>query len=276
MAQVVGDPEDVLRNGAGGWVGAALAGQARRAAMRQVARADAVMYVTRRTLQAKYPSRPGARTLVRSNVELSAASFVDDSRDYQRSPIKAPLRLIAAGGQEQLYKGHGTLIEAVSVLRSRGTAVQATIIGDGHYHDSLVDLARTLKVSDSVEFLGNLPGAHLVQEHIRRSDIFVMPSLTEGLPRVLIEAMAGGVLSIGSRVGGIPELISDEVLFEPGNSGELADLVDRIVADPTHMTALARAQWAEAKLIRESYSGSAVLGSFLLGIAADRRQGERT
>jgi len=268
IAQVIGDPEDVLKSGAAGQIGRMMAKSAKRAVAKQVSRADAVIYVTRRTLQAKYPSRRGALTLVRSNVELSPASFADRPRDYFEEPISGPIRLVAAGSQEQLYKGHGTLIEALRILKDRRIAVTATIIGDGRYHASLVELASSLGVSDEVDFVGHLSGAHLVREHIADSDIFVMPSLTEGLPRALIEAMASGIVSIGSRVGGIPELIDEEALFDAGQATQIANAVAGLAANPARMTELAARQWEQARVIRDSYSGPAILGAFLAELSS--------
>jgi hypothetical protein len=72
-----------------------------------------------------------------------------------------------------------------------------------------------------------------------------------------------GVMSIGSRVGGIPELLSDEAMFAPGSAEQMATLVGMLVADPARMSRLAASQWREAQLIATSYSGDTHLGDFL-------------
>jgi len=262
IAQVVGDPEDVLRAGAAGTIGRWSASLARRVVARQVARASAVIYVTRRTLQAKYPAHPGAPVLIRSNVELNKQSFAPSPRNYEDQRIEGPVRIVAAGSQEQLYKGHQTLIDATAILVSRGIAVQTTLIGDGKFHDQLAEQAHSQGVADHIIFAGHLQSADLVREQILRNDVFAMPSLTEGLPRVLIEAMAAGVLCIGSRVGGIPELLPERCLFSPASAEQIATVVAQLVENPREMTELASQQWNEARLISQSYSGANLLGQF--------------
>ncbi|HYI32400.1 MAG TPA: glycosyltransferase family 4 protein [Glaciibacter sp.] len=264
IAQMVGDPEDVLASGVVGRVGRIMARIARRTVARQVARADAVIYVTRETLQRKYPAGDKVPTLVRSNVELSPDSFEPVPRDYTDTTRgRSPVRLVAAGSHEQRYKGHHTLIDAVGLLKAQGVDVEATIIGDGRFHEELVERAHQQGVGDVVEFAGHLSGADLVREQILRADIFVMPSLTEGLPRALIEAMATGTVSIGSRVGGIPELLSEDALFDAGSADQLAATLRRLIEDPELMTTLSRRQWNEAQLISRSFSGTDILATFL-------------
>jgi glycosyltransferase involved in cell wall biosynthesis len=81
-----------------------------------------------------------------------------------------------------------------------------------------------------------LPGAvgygERLFEYLDHADLFVLPSLTEGMPRSLIEAMARGLPALGSRVGGIPELLEDSQLVTPGAAGELARRIEERMADP--------------------------------------------
>lgn len=260
--QIVGDPEEVLKSGVAGAVGRLAAKPAKWIVARQVSRADAVIYVTRSTLQSKYPASAGVPTLIRSNVELHSESFAKHPRDYSRLDLR-PLRLVAVGSQEQAYKGHDVLITSLALLRARGIKVEATIIGDGRYHASLLDQAKALGVGDVVSFVGHVAGPELVRKYITGSHIFVMPSLTEGLPRALIEAMASGTLSIGSRVGGIPELLSDDAMFAPGDAGAIVAVVERLLQQPSRMNELAGEQFKEARLIGTHFSGEAVLGEFI-------------
>ena len=74
-----------------------------------------------------------------------------------------------------------------------------------------------------------------------------MVSRTEGLPRALIEAMACGLPCIGSRVGGIPELLEPVALVAPGNSKELAEKIYEFVTDTTLLNSQAVRNWNEAK-----------------------------
>lgn len=263
FAQVVGDTEDVLRSGAFGKLGKILAGAARLATARQIRRADGVIYVTRRTLQEKYPAGEGKLTLSRSNVELDSKNFAQTSRDYEVRPPASPVRLITAGSQEQRYKGHDVLIDAVAILRENGVDTAACIVGGGKYHEELRRYAAERGVADLVEFTGQLAGAASVRERIAESDIFVLPSRTEGLSRVLIEAMASGIVCIGSSVGGTPELLSSSCLFESEDPAALADMVQRLVESPSTMSAEATASRLKASEIARDYSGEEILTSFL-------------
>ncbi|WP_157155337.1 glycosyltransferase [Diaminobutyricimonas sp. LJ205] len=267
VAQIVGDPEEVLKAGAGGRFGRLLAPIAKKALAHDVSQSDAVIYVTRRTLQAKYPAAPSAHTLVRSNVELSEASFADRSRDYQAHPLGSPVRILTAGSQDQEYKGHHTLIDATAILRNRGIDVECVIVGGGKYHENLISRARAKVGSHGITFTGHLATADDVRNEILKADLFAMPSLTEGLPRVLIEAMATGIVCIGSRVGGIPELLPHESLFTPGDANELADLIQRLVDDQRSLTRLAAESMLRAREIADSFSGDRLLSAFLLDVS---------
>ena len=92
-------------------------------------------------------------------------------------------------------------------------------------------------------FAGSLPRAEVFRR-IDACDLFVMPSRTEGLPRALVEAMARAAPAIGSRVGGIADLLEDGVngvLVEPGDTRALADALVRVLSSRTLVERLAQA-----------------------------------
>ena len=101
-------------------------------------------------------------------------------------------------------------------------------------------LARDLKIQDRVEFRGNLPAGDAVFAELDQADLFVLPSRQEGLPRAAIEAMARGLPCIGSRVGGIPELIGPDELVPPDDAGALANKIVELLRDPARMTRLSQ------------------------------------
>lgn len=263
LVQVVGDPAEVLRAGAGGTIGKVMAPISASMLRRSARAASAVIYVTRNALQQRYPASPDALVLSRSNVELPQSALAPHSRDYTSNPPARPLRLVTAGSQEQNYKGHDTLIRAVGIMVRRGFAVQAAIIGGGRLHEELKLLATTEGAGGAVEFVGKLGSSAEVRRHIENADIFILPSRTEGLPRVLIEAMATGVACVGSEVGGVPELLSEGLLFPPNDPYAIADLVMRISADGDALSRAAAEQWGVARDIARSYSGDDLLGRFL-------------
>jgi glycosyltransferase involved in cell wall biosynthesis len=133
------------------------------------------------------------------------------------------LKIISVGRLEK-EKGHQTLVDAVASF-SKEIPVRVSFIGDGGHRVSLEAQCRASGVN--AEFLGPITNREFIFERLRCSDIFVIPSLTEGMPRALLEALAIGVPCIGSNVGGIPEVLGKCSLFPPGDTNSLVDLLRR-------------------------------------------------
>lgn len=131
-------------------------------------------------------------------------------------------------------KGQAVLLEAMAILRARGTEIELRIAGDGPEEARLRAQAERLEVLDSVTFLGAL--AHeTVTAEMARAEIFCLPSFAEGVPVVLMEAMASGLPVVASRIMGIPELVQDGVagrLVAPGAADALANALEELVRRP--------------------------------------------
>jgi glycosyltransferase involved in cell wall biosynthesis len=151
---------------------------------------------------------------------------------------RLPQRLRAEGGDLRIIcvgrlspeKGHAGLLKAFAELRRIHPHVRLILVGDGPDREELDGLADELGLRDSVSFLGRLAEQATLKE-VAASDVLVLPSFMEGLPVVLMEAMAIGLPVIASRVAGIPELIVDEqngLLFTPANWAELLRCLDRL------------------------------------------------
>jgi glycosyltransferase involved in cell wall biosynthesis len=154
----------------------------------------------------------------------------------------AELRLLSVGRLER-EKGHSVLLDALALLVKRGTAVQLELVGDGTRLDALRRQARRLGVEDRVSFTGAV-GQDRIRDHYRRADAFCLPSLGEGIPVVLMEALATGVPAIASNTMGIPELIEDGVtglLVPAGRPDQLAEAIERLARDPALRRRLAEA-----------------------------------
>lgn len=221
LANVVGDAGAVLRAGTLGPIGVAAARWGTAAMKKQVAAADAVVYVSQHYLQRVYPPHPDGLQLARSNVQLTEDSFAT----HQRSLDGAAFRLISIGSQDQMYKGHDLLIRALPLLRQSGRSVELHLVGDGRCHATLRRLAAQLVVEDQVIFHGHVGDVAQVRALLDSCDLYVQPSRTEGVPRALIEAMARQLPCVGSGAGGIPELLDDDCIFPVD---DLDALVDRI------------------------------------------------
>ena len=143
--------------------------------------------------------------------------------------------LLAVGTLER-HKGHRILLEALShVNRERAGLPWRLIIAGGRggdQHDSLLDLVDEAGFSDRVHIVTNRSD---IPDLLALSDIFVMPSLIEGLPMALLEAMIARKAIIASATAGIPEAIEsgrDGLLVAPGDVGGLARGLKALLTDP--------------------------------------------
>jgi glycosyltransferase involved in cell wall biosynthesis len=126
-------------------------------------------------------------------------------------------------GRLHEQKGHKFLLQAFATINAQARLV---IIGDGRLRDELMILANQLEISDRVSFLGARADIH---EFLSAIDIFIMPSLWEGQPIALLEALAIGKPSIASAVDGIPEIIvngANGYLVNPKDVAGLAAAID--------------------------------------------------
>jgi glycosyltransferase involved in cell wall biosynthesis len=138
--------------------------------------------------------------------------------------------LILSVGRLSSEKGHINLLNAVLALpQELRQRLRIVFAGDGPERESLTTAA--LPLGDRVIFAGHLPDAW---HHYHASDVFVLPSYSEGSPLVMFEAMAAGKPIIASRVGGIPEVLEDgrtAVLVEPGSVPALTEALARAATD---------------------------------------------
>lgn len=133
-------------------------------------------------------------------------------------------RLLTVGSLAE-KKGQAHLLDAMARLRERAPdlSLSLELVGTGDLRDGLESQARELGLSEAVHFHGEVPKEE-VAALMRDADLFVLPSLFENLPCVLIEAMASGLPSVATRVGGVPEMLGSEagLLVDPGDPGALA------------------------------------------------------
>ena len=174
---------------------------------------------------------------------------------FNRIPLKGPAepntQTMICVGRLSPEKGQPGLLRAFAALRAKHPKLRLRLVGDGPDRASLEALAKELGLADAVSFAGRLPEEETLAE-IARADLLVLPSFMEGLPIVLMEAMAVGVPVIASRVAGIPELVEDGesgLLFAPSDWDELASRIDLMLGDHALRTRLA--EKAKAKVASE-------------------------
>lgn len=239
--EVVADPWDVLSPGSLKVVGRPLIRRLCRLQLaKQCRRASLVSYVTKESLQKRYPSTNWSTHY--SSIELYPNDILDESVAIKRADRiknkidnKIPLRLCFAGSMETLYKAPDVLVEACEICLDEGTNIELVMIGDGKYMQLLKERISKKGRASKILFLGKLPPGEAVYQQMDLSDIYILPSRQEGLPRSVIEAMARGLPCIGSTVGGFPELLEPDELVEPGNAGILAKKIKDYVNNPKRL-----------------------------------------
>lgn len=148
--------------------------------------------------------------------------------------------LIGTVGRLTSVKGHVVLVQAAAILLNEGHEVKLLIVGDGPLRKHLNELVVRMGIEKHVIFAGHRDH---VYDLIHAMDIFVLPSLHEGIPMVLLEALALERPVIASRVGGIPEVIEDKesgLLVTPGSVQELAQSLSTLVHDTSFAVALGK------------------------------------
>lgn len=138
-------------------------------------------------------------------------------------------------------KGHDTLLEAWRSVSTAAPQALLLVAGDGAERPAMEALARRLGVADSVRFLGFRPD---VPDLLAASDIFVLPSLSEGLPLSVLEAMAAGLPVVASDVGGVPEVVEREqtgILISSRDAAALGAAIARMAGSPKLRSAMGSA-----------------------------------
>jgi len=147
--------------------------------------------------------------LVRNGVDRSIFYPVEQEEARRSLRIPAADRLITFVGNLVPVKNVPLLLQAIRILKEAGEVWKAALIGKGHDEADLRALAGQLGIASQVSFLGRQPSREIAA-WLNACDVFCLPSESEGLPNVVIEALACGRNVVGTRVGGIPELLTEE------------------------------------------------------------------
>ncbi len=181
---------------------------------------------------------------------------------------KAPGKTLLFVGRLAAVKGVAILLQALAQVRERHPDVVVRLVGDGPERTGLEQQAQSLGLEDSVRFLGYLGQADVAKE-LNAADMLVLPSFAEGVPVVLMEAMASRIPVVASRVAGVQELVEDGVsghALPPGDIDTLVATLDMLLSDPERRAAMGEAGRAkvnaefdiaqEANWLGKLFSGS--------------------
>ncbi len=142
-------------------------------------------------------------------------------------------KIIVFVGRLQLVKGVKYLIQSMDIVSQRESGVKLLIVGDGREMANLKNLVAELNLGNSVTFTGEVPNEK-VPEYLIASDVFVLPSLFEGFPNVVLGAMAAGLPVVATRVGGMPEIVTDAengFLVDAEAPNQIAEKVQLLLQD---------------------------------------------
>lgn len=199
-----------------------------------------VSYVTEKYLQERYPCRAMRGETSCFTSHYSSVDLADDSFGKPKAwgDIEV-LRLVhVANNFQGNGKGHLTLFEIGGLLKKRGVPFILTCVGDGPSMGAFKDRVAELGIADCVIFTGRLADGVAVREVVHKADLFVFPTRAEGLPRVLLEAMAEGVPCLSTPVCGIPEILPKECLFAPDDAEGFAAKIAELKANPSELERL--------------------------------------
>lgn len=211
----------------------------RRAAYRIIARTATLVVVSEDLKQfvTEKVGIPNDRIRVIYNGVTPSPSVSDAEVERCRSEldVKADDRVLGTVGSLYPVKGHRFLLDAMPAVLERFLNVVLIIAGRGELEVPLKDQAKRLGIEEKVRFLGMRQD---IPQLLALMDVFILPSLSEGLSMALLEAMAAGKPVVATRVGGNPELVEDGktgMLVTAEDAKELAASLMRMLEEPTTM-----------------------------------------
>ena len=189
-----------------------------------------------------------AELLIAAGVDTKKIRVIPSGIDIRQFPIAAcapgsatcqtGVTVVGSVGVLEERKGHRFLLEAAARLKAKGLRLRYRIAGEGPLRQELERHTARLGLNEDFAFLGFVEDTAAFLASI---DVFVMPSLFEGLGVAALEAMAARKPVVASRVGGLAESIIDGVtglLVAPGDEVQLADAIETLCSEPVRWSAL--------------------------------------
>ncbi len=205
---------------------------------------------------------PERVTIIRNGVNLDdfPDRKSDGDEDLRRElGLEAGVPLVLNLGRLTEQKAQGDIIKASRILKDKGHKVQFLILGDGELQEELTRQIEALGVENEVRLLGFRADAH---RFLQMVDLFLLPSLDEGLPMALLEAMASKVPVLATAVGDIPELFAEGsagVILPKAAPHKICEELLSLLENPDRMGHLKDAGYAQ---IKEKYSSDSMFCSY--------------
>lgn len=148
-------------------------------------------------------------------------------------------------------KGVYELIKSIPLIIEKGYSnIELILAGDGNEKKNMKELCKKLKITNSVSFLGYVRGQEKIIA-LKKANLFILPSYSEGLPIVLLEAMAAGLPIITTKAGGITEIIKNEIngiLLNNVNENNIANAIIAFIKNPKFAAEIKKANLKKIRL----------------------------
>ncbi len=213
--------------------------------------ANGVAYVTKSVLQKEFP----CFSLLNGESDQYFHSYYLDlelkDKDYcmeiyEHSSTHDEFCICHTGWMVGETKGHRNVINVAKELTDKGYNIKVNFIGDGPQKDIFMNYAAQLGLGSRIIFHGQINDFEMIKKILRSSHLFLFPSLIEGLPRAIVEAMANSLPCIASKSDGIPELIDEEWLCNPYDVDEMVKKVELLINDEMARTQLAKSNYIKS------------------------------
>ena len=211
IIEVVGYSKDVLKMK--GMIGSIIALPFDYLMKKYVKNAEFVVYVTKEYLQRQYPTKGKSTNASNVNIDtFEKEKYLEKRESYTKVNTQSELVFGSIGDIDQLYKGHDKIIDVLpKIMKQRNQIIRYELVGGGS-GNYLQPHVKENSLEKNVKFMGSMSQKEVLS-WLDTIDIYLQPSLTEGLPRAVIEAMSRGLVCIGSDRGGIPELLDKSVII---------------------------------------------------------------
>lgn len=193
---------------------------------KNIKKSQNVIYVTSEFLQRRYPNSHNNIGCSDVVIEEVNEEYIIKKKEYLKNVDCRKLKIVTVASVQLKYKGQEYVMKAISRLKKGGYDLQYFLIGGGD-NTRLKKIAKKYDVEKNIKFMGSFPHNEIFSL-LSEMDLYIQPSLQEGLPRAMIEAMSVGMPIIGSNVGGIPELIDKSCIFKKKNVKEIVSMIKRI------------------------------------------------
>lgn len=211
-----------------------------------IKKAKYVIYVSKKFLQKRYPSNGFQIDCSDVNINETPESVLLKRLEKIKDDSLKTIKFGLIGSLNVGFKGHETAIKALAAIKNKINDFELRCLGPGE-PDRWNKLACELGIEQKVKFCGTLPSGEPILKWLDDIDIFLIPSLQEGLPRALVEAMSRGCPAIGTITGGIPELLDGTVLHKPKDYKELSRIILKLYNNKVFRAEQAERNFNEAK-----------------------------